>query len=326
MDADIPFSCSVGVAVAEDEDDVESLIRKADVAMYAAKANGKSRFETFDRKLHEKVLDRMRLEARLEGAADRGEFELHYQPIIDLKTNGILGFESLLRWSHPERGLLFPGSFLEIAESSPEIFKIGRWVLMESCRVAGSWKEASAGRRPFFVSVNLSARQFDDPELVPAVERALNESGLPAHCLVLEITESILMLDKDAEKANALKALGVKLALDDFGTGYSSLSYLHRFPVDVIKMDRSIVRGLGGGPQEEAVGQAIIQLAQALKMPVVAEGIEIEEQAATLRNLGCDRGQGFYFAKPQSSEAALELLRDEETPADRMAAEARIAS
>jgi EAL domain-containing protein (putative c-di-GMP-specific phosphodiesterase class I) len=134
------------------------------------------------------------------------------------------------------------------------------------------------------------------------------------------------MLDKDAEKANALKALGVKLALDDFGTGYSSLSYLHRFPVDVIKMDRSIVRGLGGGPQEEAVGQAIIQLAQALKMPVVAEGIEVEEQAATLRNLGCDRGQGFYFAKPQSSEAALELLRDEETPADRMAAEARLAS
>ena len=307
---DFFISCSVGVAFAEADDDVESLLKKADVAMYAAKSGGKGRFEMFDAGMYEEALAQAKLEADLVGSVRRNELKLQFQPIFDLTNDRVVGFESLVRWQHPELGLLYPISFIELAEQSSEIFEIGRWVLSESCRVAKRW-QTEYSNPELAVSVNLSVRQFEDPDLVVTVSDALAESLLAPECLTLEITESVLMTDLQVGKIEELKRLGIRLAIDDFGTGYSSLSYLHRFALDEIKIDRSIINNLAGDVQGAAICEAIIQMSRALNMSVVAEGIEKESQSDKLRALGCGHGQGFLLAKPLDGPVMEDFLKDQ---------------
>lgn len=295
----------------------EDLMREADIAMYGAKKKGGNCYEMFDPSMGSQAIERLKLETELRRAAERPgeEFVVYYQPLVDLKTGRIRGMEALLRWSHPERGLISPAEFIPIAEETGLIVAIGRWTLREACRQVTEWHGDWHGRYPGAelptIGVNLSAKQFQHPQLVKEVAEILSESGLEPQALDLEITESAVM-DSAEDAVNQLKKLkeiGVRLAIDDFGTGYSSMNYLKQFPLDVLKIDRSFVEGLGRDPEAAPIVSAIIRLARALNLEVVAEGVETADQLEHLRKLGSDLAQGYYFAKPLPSEAASVLLR-----------------
>jgi diguanylate cyclase (GGDEF)-like protein/PAS domain S-box-containing protein len=303
-------TASVGIALsAMDYLRPEDILRDANTAMHGAKSLGKSAFKVFDATMHEHARAMLGLETDMRRAAERDEYVLHYQPIISLEAERLTGFEALVRWRHPRRGLLRPGQFLSLAEETGLVIQIDRWVLREACRRTREWQERFRTDTPLCVSVNLSARDFSSPNLVEHVRDVLEESGLDAQCLKLEITESVLMSDADSVTSTLrrLKGLGVELQLDDFGTGYSSLSYLHRFPVDALKIDRSFVAPIGPNGANSEIARAIVTMAHSLKMSVVAEGVETEAQAAELRALDCEYGQGYLFAGALD-EAGVESL------------------
>ena len=320
--SEVYVSASVGVALgggpSEDVAGLEDLIRRADLAMYGAKKKGKAGHEVFDPSMNAAAHARLTLENDLRRAVERDEFKLFYQPKVRvaavLPGAGIVGVEALVRWEHPERGLVSPAEFIPVAEETGLIVPIGRWILEEACRRAIEWQGIAGTDDPFVMGVNLSARQFADKGLVEDVARILGETGLAPEALDLEITESVVMDDAPttANILRELKALGVRLSIDDFGTGYSSLSYLKRFPVDYLKVDRSFVGNIGqaGGSSEDAViVDNIVSLARGLGLRVVAEGVETAEQLARLREMGCDLAQGYYFSRPLPEGAMDEMLR-----------------
>jgi diguanylate cyclase (GGDEF)-like protein/PAS domain S-box-containing protein len=308
---EIFVTTSIGIAFGGSAADrPEGLLRKADVAMYRAKDKGRDRYEVFRPEMGDSPLRRFGLEGDLRRAVEREEFVVHYEPIVSVRTGETVGVEALVRWKHPERGLLVPAEFVPLAEETGLIATIGRWVLRAACRNAKEWQWRCPRDHHPDTSVNLSARQFRDPQVVGIVRDVLRETGLEPSSLVLEITESVAMSDAALTIAilSQLKNLGVKLAIDDFGTGYSSLSYLKRFPVDVIKIDRSIVAGIGQDSGDSAIVSATIALAHALGLKVVAEGVETAEEVAELRTLGCDFGQGYYWWRPQLAKETAKLL------------------
>ena len=311
-------SASIGIALSGTGYALpEAMMRDADIAMYRAKSAGKARSEMFDKEMHVQGVKRLQFETELRRAIQRDEFAIRYQPIINLETLRIAGFEALVRWNHPERGLLAPNEFIAVAEETGMIVQIGQWVLRESCRQMRVWetrrKMLDADSQAMTISVNLSCKQFLQPDLVEQVEAALNEAGLPAGCLKLEITESHIMENPDAaiSMMNRLRTLGVEFSLDDFGTGYSSLDHLHRLPVSSLKIDRSFVNRMQTDGENCEIVQTIIMLARNFKMKVVAEGIETEAHLAQLQRLGSDFGQGYLFAKPETAEAAENLINSE---------------
>jgi diguanylate cyclase (GGDEF)-like protein/PAS domain S-box-containing protein len=299
--ASIGIAISTGVATNTDD-----LIRNADTAMYAAKAAGKGRYEFFQPVMHTRALLQFEVQADLQRALDRGEFAVHYQPIIDFSTEAASGMEALVRWLHPTRGLLAPIEFIGVAEESGLIVPLGRWVLAEACRQTAEWRATYPEASALTVSVNLSTRQLLEPDLVHQVKAVLDESGLDPSALTLEITEGSLMQDvgTTAAKLHHLKELGVSLAIDDFGTGSSSLAYLRQFPIDLLKIDKSFVDQMTTVESEgPALIRAIIELAQTFHLQTVAEGIEVSEQLDELRLAGCQSGQGYLFARPLTSDA-----------------------
>ncbi len=316
-DRTVVVSASLGVAVSsqstEQQERPESLLRKADLAMYQAKADGKSRWAVFDPSMEARALERLELESDLRRAQDHDQFRLVYQPIISLQDRRLVGVEALLRWQHPTRGLVSPAQFIPIAEETGLIESLGLWVLETACRQAREWQDQYPSDPPLTMSVNLSVRQLQQPRLPEEVDRVLREAGVDPRTVKLEITESAIMQDPDAagRTLSSLKALGVHLAVDDFGTGYSSLSYLKRFPVDTLKIDRSFVEGVGRDEHDTAIVRSVIELARSLGLSVTAEGIETPLQQSCLQRLGCDRGQGYLFAKPLSVEALGEFLGSE---------------
>ena len=310
-DTEVFMGVSIGIALPDGRDtEAETLIRDADAAMYRAKDRGRARWELFDNAMRASAVDRLDIENALRRALERRELRIFYQPIIDLHDGTIDGVEALLRWEHSERGLLPPLDFITVAEETGLIVPIGSWVLDQACRQVQRWQSVSNNPRPLRLSVNISGRQLGHPRLVEDVAAVLADTGInPAH-VELEITESVLMDDVDmsAETLGRLHQLGIKLAVDDFGTGYSSLSYLRRFPVDLLKVDRSFVDGLGEDPSDSAIVTAIITLAHALGLSAVAEGVESPLQLAELRRLGCDRAQGYFMARPAGGHEIGELL------------------
>jgi diguanylate cyclase (GGDEF)-like protein len=308
------IDASIGIVPATGaHDSVEDLLRSADIAMYRAKAQGKGRFEVFAPAMAAAVEERVALEAELCRAVERSEFMVQYQPTIDLHTGRITGCEALVRWRHPEQGLIPPGRFIPLAEETGLIVPIGRWVLREACLQARRWRLDRPGQPPLSISVNLSVRQLQEPGLVADVAAVIAETGVAVASVVLEVTESAMMDDPEAtlETLKALKALGVRLALDDFGTGYSSLSYLHRFPFDILKIDKAFVDPLTVATRHESLVRTIVEMARGLHLRTVAEGIETAQQAEAVRLLGCDLGQGYHFARPLAVEALDELLDQE---------------
>jgi diguanylate cyclase (GGDEF)-like protein len=307
---EVVITVSIGIAMSTAKRMTpEDILRDADLAMYHAKGKGKARYEIFDKSMNAPAQERMDLELDLRNAVARGEFILHYQPILELPTGRIVEMEALVRWKHPQRGLLFPGDFVGLSEETGLIVPLGRWVLHEACRQTRQWQLATPGSN-LAISVNLSARQLQQPGLVEEIAAVLRETRLDPGALRLEITETVVMHDAPTTlaKLEALKALGVQLAIDDFGTGYSSLGYLKRFPVDTLKIDRSFVKGIGQNVEDSAIVRAVITVAKSLGLSVTAEGIESADQLEHLRALGCDHGQGYYFAKPMPSDRVPALL------------------
>jgi len=301
---------SVGVAVVTSRHQTsEELLRNADIAMYMAKRKGKNRIEIFEPSMHAAALARLALMGDLEHAIDRDEFFVLYQPVMDLSTLEIVGVEALVRWRHPDRGVVGPTEFIPVAEETGLIIPLGRWVLLEACRQSRAW-DLVAPDRPVTMNVNVSGRQVAEAGFVDEVAQVIAETGIDPTRLVLEFTEGVLMQDTDTTKATllALKALGVRLAIDDFGTGYSSLSYVRQFPIDVLKIDRSFVATMADGPDETALLHSILQLSETLHLETVAEGIEDAGQLAELQALGADLGQGFLFAHPLESKDVSALL------------------
>ncbi len=308
---DLFVTTSVGVALGEgDGESAGDLLRNADLAMYRAKDGGKNSYAIFEPLMNEKALKRLGMEAELRRALEKKELRVYYQPKVSIRTGRILAQEALVRWEHPERGLISPAEFVPLAEETGLIIPLGRWVLEQSCRQLGEWQRLYPSDPPLGMSVNLSAAQFKRPDLGSSVAEVLRQTGLDPHTLILEITESMMVEDVGAALATLkeLKSLGIKIAVDDFGTGYSSLSYLKHFPVDFLKIDRSFVAGLGRDPKDEGLVAASIELAHALKLEVVAEGVETEGQLERLRTLGCDMAQGFYFQKPSPEDTVSESL------------------
>lgn len=290
--------------------DPSILMQDGKAALYRAKEQGKGRYEVFDTSMNVQTHQRLHLEGDLRRAIERGEFIVHYQPTINLATGKIEALEALVRWMHPERGLVPPLDFIPVAEETGLIHPIGRWVLEEACRQAHAWHLEQPDAGPWLISVNLSAKQFQQTDLIDEVVAVLGRTGLEPRLLQLEITESVIMDDAPTTMITlrALKDLGVRLAIDDFGTGYSSLSYLKRFPVDTLKVDKVFVDGLEHDPDDTAIVQAVVTLARALGLKVTAEGIESAAQLAQLRKLGCHLGQGYYFARPLAIDAVAPLL------------------
>jgi EAL domain-containing protein (putative c-di-GMP-specific phosphodiesterase class I) len=291
-------------------EDPENVLRDADTAMYRAKEGGKARFEVFDSSMHSHAVALLQLENDLRRAIERREFKVYYQPIVNLDTDEVSGFEALLRWYHPERGLVPPDEFIGIAEETGLIVDIGILVLRESCRQLREW-QSRPGLKSLTVAVNLSAKQFAQPDLVSQIKDILLETGLDAQYLKLEITESVVMENAEVARTmlSQLCALGVQLSIDDFGTGYSSLSYLHRFPVKTLKIDRSFIGRMGANGENSEVVKTINTLANNLGMSVVAEGIETEDQLMQLKAMGCGYGQGYLFSRPLTTEAATLFVR-----------------
>jgi diguanylate cyclase (GGDEF)-like protein/PAS domain S-box-containing protein len=302
--SDTYIAASIGIAFSLPGDDTEQLLRNADIAMYSAKSAGKARFVVFQPRMQEQLRERLRLEEDMDGALERGEFFLEYQPVIDLTHRELLGVEALVRWNHPEQGLIMPASFIPAAEESGQIIGLGRWVLVEACRSVRGWRDSIVAGEGLRVAVNISGRHLQHADLVADVRHALEVSGLEPENLVIELTESTIMHNTEVnlERFRELKALGVRLAIDDFGMGYSSLSYLHRFPIDILKIDRSFVGRLTEQDDGPELARAVVMLGETLGLETVAEGIEQEDQVAKLLELGCVAGQGFLFAPSSKLE------------------------
>ncbi|MFI5494001.1 putative bifunctional diguanylate cyclase/phosphodiesterase [Actinoplanes sp. NPDC051859] len=296
----ISGAASVGVATSRDADSPTGLLRHADLALYLAKGAGKATWQRYRSELHTAMVERLALRTALHEAVEAGQFVLQYQPIVDIDSRELISVESLVRWQHPERGLLGPYHFIELAEESGAIVGLGAWVLRESLRQLAQWKDDDASTAPRYVSVNVSARQFRQPGFVDQVRAALTDAGAEPGWLQLEITESLVLRDVEQVSADLeeLRALGVRVAIDDFGTGYSSLSYLRQIPVDVLKIDKSFIDDIVGSEQQRALVDAIVTLARNLDLSVVAEGIEDPEQRAVLAGMGCPYGQGYLFSRP----------------------------
>jgi EAL domain-containing protein (putative c-di-GMP-specific phosphodiesterase class I) len=307
-DRAVHIHTSIGIAFATDGGTSDMLLRNADLAMYTAKRQGKDRFAVYESEMHAAALARLELEGDLRRALTSGEFLLHYQPVVDMTNGRIVGVEALVRWNHPERGLLNPGSFIGLAEETGLIVELGRQVLSQACREAAGWPVVQEGG-DFYVTVNISARQLETT-LVDDVLRSLDASGLPATSLVLEMTETGMMEDTTVAIAafETLKQLGIRIAIDDFGTGYSSLSYLQRFPIDILKIDRSFVSTIDTQHGDKSLVRTIISLARTLNLTAVAEGVETVEQADALLKLGCVLAQGFHYWKPMEAAAIPEVL------------------
>jgi EAL domain-containing protein (putative c-di-GMP-specific phosphodiesterase class I) len=288
---------------------IDDVLRRADAAGQMAKQRGGGTLHLFDAEMRARALRRAEIEDALRGAAERGELVLYYQPEVALRTNEIIGVEALLRWHHPEWGLVSPVEFIPVAESGNVILEIGEWVLCEAMLQSARWRSRFPSRE-LTVAINLSPKQFVQDDFVETVARLLSTTGAEPHDICLEITENVLMTDVDLTVATLkrLKALGVRLAVDDFGTGYSSLSYLRRFPVDVLKVDQSFVSGLGHDPEDSAIVQAVVYMGQALGLTTVAEGVETGHHVVELRELACDIAQGYHFARPISVESVSRLL------------------
>jgi diguanylate cyclase (GGDEF)-like protein/PAS domain S-box-containing protein len=312
----ISVKASIGIAIAEDDLDGAALLRNADIAMYRAKASGKNRTVVYHAGMREAVEERLRLEADLGAALEQDQFRLFYQPVIELETGQIRGFEALLRWMHPQLGTLSPDQFIPIAERSGLIVPIGAWVIDQATQMAARWLSRYPTDPPLTMAVNVSARQLASPDLVPTVRAALAASGLPGDAFVLEMTESTLVEDPDecARRLHELRRLGVRLAIDDFGTGYSSLSYLRRFPIDILKIDRSFVNTIADRDQVPALVRGLLDLGHTLQLELVAEGIELEHQLRKLRAEDCQLGQGFLFARPLAQADAEALLMEIAAP------------
>jgi diguanylate cyclase (GGDEF)-like protein len=311
-DADVAVSVSIGIAIGESHDDIPAdLLRDADMAMYLAKRNGKARFEMFRPGLQDEALSRLAVSADLRHAIDGGQLEVFYQPIVTAHDAIPVGAEALVRWNHPHRGLVPPAEFIGVAESTGLIVALGDWVLNHACRQTQAWRQEGVIDDDFYIAVNLSARQLAEPSLVDSVRRALIDSGLPPEALVLEITESVVMLDLDAGLArlHSLKDLGLRIALDDYGTGYSSLNRLGTLPIDIVKIDKSFIDELTGKSEGTAVIKSVIDVTAALGLTSVAEGVEQQDQCTMLDNLGCNTIQGYLFAKPMPSAATALALR-----------------
>jgi diguanylate cyclase (GGDEF)-like protein/PAS domain S-box-containing protein len=308
---EIGVQASLGISIVDPPStlDADELIRNADAAMYIAKRDGKGSYRLFEPTMHSDVLARLELRADLQRALVNDEFELYYQPVIRLHDATISGMEALVRWRHPERGLIAPDEFIPFAEEAGLIVPLGRWVLREGCRQAKAIQDRVVADPPLTMNINLSVNQLHHSDIVADVRDALADSGLDPQTLTLEITETVMMTNAELaeQRLGELKQLGVSIALDDFGTGYSSLGYLARFPVDVIKMDRSFL-SQGASPVTSGLATAVIGLGKTFELSIVAEGIEFPEQWETLRALGCELGQGFYFAKPMESSAAIDYL------------------
>jgi len=305
-------TCSIGVAAyPSDATPADSLIEHADIAMYRAKKLGRNNFQFYTPAMNEESQERVQIESALRNALERNEFVLHYQPQVDLKSGRIVGMEALIRWKHPELGMVPPGRFIGIAEETGLIVPIGAWVMRTAAAQNKAWQDAGLG--PLRVAVNLSARQFGAADLVPGIERVLLETGLDPSCLELELTESLFMSDVTpaVELLHRMKAIGVQLSIDDFGTGYSSFSYLSRFPIDVLKIDRSFVNDLQHDANDAAIVASIIALAHNLRLSVIAEGVETAEQLDYLRHQGCDEMQGYYFSRPLPGHEFEQLLRQQ---------------
>ena len=305
-EGEVFVTASIGIALSGSESDSsETLLRNADVAMYRAKEMGRDRSEIFDTRSHHHAVDSLRTGNALHRAIERGELRVHYQPVINLEDGLISGFEALIRWEHPERGLVPPMEFIPLAEETGLIVPLGAWALTEACRQLSMWQSRRADGRRLTMSVNLSPRQLAEPGLTNEVARILHDSGVAPECVWLEITETTLM--RDAESAmsalGALRSLGLHLAVDDFGTGYSSMAYLERLPVEVLKVDRSFVHGVGQRADSTAIATAIVSLSRALGLRTVAEGIETTEQLDELRNVGCEMGQGWLFGAAKPADA-----------------------
>ena len=306
---ELSTSASLGVAVyPEDGRDLETLRLKAEVAMYQAKQAGRNASRYFDTTMNSEASEHLSLRNGLSRALERGELALHYQPQIHLATGEVIGVEALLRWNHPERGMISPARFIPVAEDSGLIVPIGVWVLREACRQAAAW--IREGLPPITMAVNLSAVQFKRGDVEQSVQQALDESGLPPHLLELELTESILIQNTENVIAclHRLKQLGVSLSIDDFGTGYSSLSYLKRFDIDKLKIDQSFVRDLESDPDDAAIVRAIVQMAHSLNLKTIAEGVETQEMAVRLKAYGCDDAQGYLYSRPLAADAAQAYL------------------
>ena len=304
-------TASIGVAVYPgDGMEPDQLLKHADIAMYRAKESGRNNFQFYTPVMNERALERLQLEGALRTAIERDEFVLHYQPQVDLRSGQIVGMEALLRWQHPEMGMVPPGRFIALAEETGMIVPIGAWVVATACRQNKAWQDAGLGL--LRMSVNLSARQFAQQDLVDSIAAVLQETGLDPTYLEVELTESLVMTDVERAIAtlDRLHELGVFLSIDDFGTGYSSLSYLKRFPIDILKIDQSFVRDISVDPDDAAIVVSIISLAHSLRMGVIAEGVETVEQLGFLRRYGCDQMQGYFFSRPVAAAAFEQLLRD----------------
>ncbi|HJV53971.1 MAG TPA: EAL domain-containing protein, partial [Noviherbaspirillum sp.] len=302
-------ACSVGVAVhPADGADPDTLIRHAHIAMYRAKEAGSNSFRFYAPSMNERIVERMQLEGDLRNALERGELELHYQPQVELRSGRVIGMEALLRWRHPRLGMVAPAHFVGLAEESGLIVPIGEWVLRAACAQNREWQRAGLGG--LRVGVNLSARQFRQKDLGQAIARILEETGLAPQYLDIELTESLVMADVEHAVAvlSALKALGVRVLVDDFGTGYSSLAYLKRFPIDVLKIDRSFVEDIVSDPDDAAIVRSVISLAHSLRLEVIAEGVETDAQLTFLQRHGCDQMQGYLFSRPLPPAQFRELL------------------
>jgi len=303
-------TASIGIAMyPSDGADVQTLTKNADMAMYLAKEDGKNGFRFFTKEIKTQSIERLTLESALRRALERDQFALHYQPKVDLATGQITGVEALLRWTHPELGVLPPMQFIPLAEETGLIVPIGRWVLKEACAQNVAWQRR--GLRPVSMAVNLSPRQFADEHLLQDIDEALAASGMSPVLLQLEVTESMVMrnVSRAVKVLDAIQNRGIRLAIDDFGTGYSSMSLMKQFPIDTIKIDRSFVRDLPDDSEDKAIAQAIISMGKALGMTVVAEGVETAEQETFLRDHACDEMQGFLFSRPVPSQQLAELLR-----------------
>ncbi len=310
-DHQVWVTASIGIALsATGDSSPEGILRDADIAMYRAKAAGRARSEVFDRDMHSSVLRLLKLESDLRRGVERGEFVMHYQPIVSLATGRIVGFEGLVRWQHPERGLVRPAQFIAVAEETGIIVPLGWWVLEESCRQTRLWQEEFPADPPLGISVNVSGRLFLQSDVIVRMMEILERTNLNSESLRLEVTESVVMDhgDRVMENLRQLRALGVKLGIDDFGTGYSSLGYLQRFQYDDVKIDQSFVSSMIEGPEATTIVESILSLANGLGIGVIAEGVETAEQVRRLRSLHCPHGQGYWFARPLDASAAAELI------------------
>jgi EAL domain-containing protein (putative c-di-GMP-specific phosphodiesterase class I) len=305
------MSASIGISTyPDDATDAETLLKNADIAMYRAKDLGRNNYQFYSAQMNKHTFERLAMESSLRRALDRNEFVLHYQPKLDLRSGEIAGVEALVRWRHPDWGMVSPAQFIPLAEETGLIVQIGEWVLKTACEQSRTWRDQ--GIPAMRVAVNLSARQFGQKTLLADIAKTIAQTGLTPECLELEITESLVMHNPEhaADTLHKLKAMGINLSIDDFGTGYSSLAYLKRFPIDCVKVDRSFIKDIPNDSDDMAITKGIIALGHSLRLKVIAEGVETVEQREFLRANGCDELQGFLFSKPLPAEEVTALLKN----------------